>query len=179
MLFRSKPLEISGSYKHTERSMEFDPTIPRIDFSPDGATPGFPDGTAEMKTDFINLGFYVQYLPRLGVTAGFQMVKMELNDYQQKQDLAEFAGIASITPMVEGTQMQWMVGLDYTLDKNAWLSLNFGMVTVENTYNLQVGDAGTAVNLPAYAQNYDGTWPEKFTSKFSQTIVEASINVEF
>ena len=174
-----KPLEISGSYKHTERSMEFDPTIPRIDFSPDGATPGFPDGTAEMKTDFINLGFYVQYLPRLGVTAGFQMVKMELNDYQQKQDLAEFAGIASITPMVEGTQMQWMVGLDYTLDKNAWLSLNFGMVTVENTYNLQVGDAGTAVNLPAYAQNYDGTWPEKFTSKFSQTIVEASINVEF
>jgi hypothetical protein len=84
-------------------------------------------------------------------------------------------------PMVKGKQMQWMVGLDYTLDKNAWLSLNFGMVTVENTYNTALGDPDAAVNLPVYAENVKGDagWPTEFTSKFSQTIVEASINVEF
>jgi len=176
-----KPLEISGSYRHSERTMDFDPTIGRMDLSTDGVTPAVMNGTAEMKMDFINAGLYVQYLPRLGVTAGFQMVTMELNDLQQKQSQAEYAGIAAIAPMVKGTQMQWMVGLDYTLDKNAWLSLNFGMVTVENTYNTGLGNADAAVNLPLYAENVKGDagWPTEFTSKFSQTIVEASINVEF
>ena len=165
----SKPLEISGSYKHSERTMEFDPTIM-----------GTSD-KAEMKTDFINGGFYVQYLPRLGVTAGFQMVTMEMNALQQNMSYMEYAAIATTAPLVKGTQMQWMVGLDYTLDKNAWLSLNFGMVTVENTYNTGIGTADDAVNLPVYAENVkvDGAWPAEFTSKFSQTIVEASINVEF
>jgi hypothetical protein len=176
-----KPLEISGSYRHTERSMEFDPTVGRMDLSTDGVTPAVLSGTGEFKTDFINAGLYVQYLPRLGVTAGFQMVTMELNDLQQKQSFSETAGIASMVPMVKGTQMQWMVGLDYTLDKNAWLSLNFGMVTVENTYNTDMGSPDDAVNLPVYAENVktDAGWPKEFTSKFSQTIVEASINVEF
>ena len=154
--------------------MEYDPTLP--------AFGELINGTAEFKTDFINAGLYVQYLPRLGVTAGFQMITMELNDLQQKQGMREYAAIASTSPMVKGTQMQWMVGLDYTLDKNAWLSLNFGMVTVENTYNTGLGDPNTAVNLPLYAENVkgeDGSWPAEFTSKFSQTIVEASINVEF
>ena len=170
----SKPLEISGSYRHTERSMDYDPTIFGLGESP-------VTGTAEMKTDFINAGLYVQYLPRLGVTAGFQMITMELNDLQQERSALEYAGIAMTAPMVKGTQMQWMVGLDYTLDKNAWLSLNFGMVTVENTYNTGLGTADGAVNLPVYAENVkvDGAWPAEFTSKFSQTIVEASINVEF
>ena len=177
----SKPLEISGSFKHTERTMDFDPSIGRMDLSTDGVTPAVLDGTAEMKTDFINAGIYVQYLPRLGVTAGFQMINMELNDLQQKESFSEYAGIATTAPMVKGTQMQWMVGLDYTLDKNAWLSLNFGMVTVENTYNTAIGDPDAAVNLPVYAENVKGDagWPAEFTSKFSQTIVEASINVEF
>ena len=176
-----KPLEISGSYRHTERTMEFDPTVGRMDLSTDGVTPAVLSGTGEFKTDFINAGLYVQYLPRLGVTAGFQMVTMELNDLQQKQSFSETAGIASMVPMVKGTQMQWMVGLDYTLDKNAWLSLNFGMVTVENTYNTDIGSPDDAVNLPVYAENVktDAGWPKEFTSKFSQTIVEASINVEF
>ena len=176
-----KPLEISGSYRHTERSMEFDPTVGRMDLSTDGVTPAVLNGKGEFKTDFINAGLYVQYLPRLGVTAGFQMVTMELNDLQQKQSFSETAGIASMVPMVKGTQMQWMVGLDYTLDKNAWLSLNFGMVTVENTYNTDIGSPDDAVNLPVYAENVktDAGWPKEFTSKFSQTIVEASINVEF
>ena len=177
----SKPLEISGSFKHTERTMDFDPTVGRMDLSADGITPAVLDGTAEMKTDFINAGIYVQYLPRLGITAGFQMINMELNDGQQKQSQVEYAPIAMTAPMVKGKQMQWMVGLDYTLDKNAWLSLNFGMVTVENTYNTALGDPDAAVNLPVYAENEKGDagWPTEYTSKFSQTIVEASINVEF
>ncbi|SHK76849.1 hypothetical protein [Fibrobacter sp. UWEL] len=156
----SKPLEISGSYRHTERSMD--------------ASAG---GSAEMKTDFINAGLYVQYMPRLGFTAGFQMVNMEMNDLQQMYSAAQFASIATTAPMVTGKQMQWMVGLDYSLDKNVWLSLNFGMVSVENTYNTAVSTAlgGDAVNLPVYA---DETLAE-FTSEFTQTIVEASINVEF
>ena len=165
----SKPLEISGSYKHSERTMEYDAAIM-----------GTAD-KAEFKTDFINAGLYVQYLPRLGVTAGFQMVTMEMNEIQQQRAMAEYAAIATIAPMVKGKQMQWMVGLDYTLDKNAWLSLNFGMVTVENTYNTGLGTADAAVNLPLYAGNVKvgDAWPAEFTSKFSQTIVEASINVEF
>lgn len=163
----SKPLEISGSYRHSERTMEYGQTLPNV-------TP-LMVGSAEMKTDFINAGLYVQYLPRLGITAGFQMVTMEMNDVQQQTSVLQYAGIASIAPMVKGTQMQWMVGLDYSLEKNVWLSLNFGMISVENTYSNALGTAATAVNLPDYA---DKTLPE-FTSEFSQTIVEASINVEF
>ena len=172
-----KPLEISGSYKHSERTMEFDPTV----ISPLTGYTAPMDGKAEFKTDFINAGLYVQYLPRLGITAGFQMINMELNDKQQQQSLADYGAVAVTAPLVKGTQMQWMVGLDYTLEKNAWLSLNFGMVTVENTYNTALGTADAAVNLPVYAENEKGEagWPAEFTSKFSQTIVEASINVEF
>ena len=172
-----KPLEISGSYKHSERTMEFDPTI----ISPLTGYTAPMDGKAVFKTDFINAGLYVQYLPRLGITAGFQMINMELNDKQQQQSLVDYGAVAVTAPLVKGTQMQWMVGLDYTLEKNAWLSLNFGMVTVENTYNTALGTADAAVNLPVYAENEKGEagWPAEFTSKFSQTIVEASINVEF
>lgn len=161
----SKPLEFSGSYRHTERSLEY----------ADGS------GKAEMKTDFINAGLYVQYLPRLGVTAGFQLINMEMNDLQQKESVGQYAHIAAVAPLVSGQQMQWMVGLDYTLDKNVWLSLNFGMVNVENTYNTAMGTADNAVNLPTYAKNEkaEGAWPAQYTSKFSQTLLEASINVEF
>lgn len=160
----SKPLEISGSYRHTERSMDI-----------------AGSDAAEMKVDFINAGIYVQYLPRLGVTAGFQMANMEMNLMQQMNSVGQNALIAPISPVVKGKQMQWMVGLDYTIEKNAWLSLNFGMISVENTYNTAIGDADKSVNLPAYASNekVGGAWGAEFTSKFSQTIVEASINVEF
>lgn len=160
----SKPLEISASYRHTGRTMDYDAL-----------------GSGEANVDFINAGLYVQYLPRLGVTAGFQMANMEMNLVQQGANKLDYSTIATIAPLAKGSQMQWMVGLDYTIEKNAWLSLNFGMVSVENTYNTAFGDADDAVNLPAYASNekVSGAWGAEFTSKFSQTIVEASINVEF
>ena len=176
----SRPLEISGSYKHSERNVEYDSAVYAATGTPAPAN-------AEMKTDFLNAGFYVQYLPRLGFTAGFQMVNMEMNASQQTQSFMDYAAIATIAPMVKGQQMQWMVGLDYTLDKNAWLSLNFGKVMVSNTYNTAIGSPNDAVNLPAYAgqvhdndkKTYSRIWGSEITNKFSQAIVEASINVEF
>ena len=176
----SRPLELSLSYRHSERSLEYDPAI--------YALLGVPaPGKAEMKTEFLNAGFYVQYLPRLGLTAGFQMVSMHMNSTQQKQSVTDYAAIAPIAPLVKGTQMQWMVGADYSLDKHSWLSLNMGMISVNNTYNTSLGNADEAVNLPDYAgDTYDKetkkhsyVWENEFTSKFSQFIVEASINVEF
>lgn len=159
----SKAFEVSGSYRHTGRTMDFEGI-----------------GSAEANVDFINAGLYVQYLPRLGVTAGFQMANMEMNEVQQSASVNSYANIATIVPLAKGSQMQWMVGLDYTIDKNAWLSLNFGMVSVENTYNL-TADADKAINLPIYAvdEKVGNDWPQTYTSQFSQTIVEASINVEF
>ena len=160
-----KPLELSGSYKHSERKIDTD----------NWASLGLVDGTAELKSDFINAGLYVQYLPRLGFTAGFQYVKTEYNTYE---------GLHSglVAPLMSGKQMQWMVGLDYSLAKNAWLSINYGMISVSNEYNTAAvvasGSADEAFNLPSY---YDVSTDAKgkFKHEFSQAIVEASINVEF
>lgn len=159
------PLEISGSYKHSERSIDTD----------GWALAGLVDGTAELKSDFINAGIYVQYLPRLGVTAGFQYITTEYNDFQGM--------ISNLkAPMLKSKQMQWMVGLDYSLASNAWFSLNYGMISVENEYNtvglVAAGSAEGAYNLPDY---YDVTTDQagKYTHEFTQSIIEASINVEF
>ncbi|MCQ2060825.1 MAG: hypothetical protein MJY47_04475 [Fibrobacter sp.] len=157
----NRPLEISGSYKHSERSIDFDPTV--------GA------GTAEIKSDFINGGLYVQYLPRLGFAAGVQMITTEYNDVQ-----ASISGWSA--PMMKSTQMQWMAGVDYTVAENAWLAINFGMISVKNEYNtanlVAAGSSAGAENLPNYydvSKDASGS----FEHEFSQTIVEASINVEF
>ena len=158
----SKPLELSGSYKHSERKADLDAAIV-------GAA-----GTGELKSDFINAGLYVQFLPRLGFAAGLQMITTEYNDIG-----ADYRW--TVAPLMKGTQMQWMAGFDYTVAENAWLSINFGMVNVENEYNtasLVAAGSGGAVNLPDYytvASDPAGS----FKSKFSQTIMEASINVEF
>ena len=165
----SKPLEISGSYKHSDRKIDIE----------GGA------GTAELKSDFINGGLYVQYLPRLGVTGGVQLINTEYNDIQ--------AGISGfVAPLLKSKQMQWMVGLDYSIEKNAWLAVNFGIITVSNEYNtqalvaankagepMQTGTvAGGVFNIPDY---YDVRKDEtgKFKNEFSQTVIEASLNVEF
>lgn len=161
-----KPLELSGSYKHSERKVDTDNWL---------VTKGIADGTAELKSDFINAGLYVQYLPRLGFTAGLQYIKSDYNLYQgiKSEDLA---------PMLNSKQMQWMIGLDYSLAENAWLSLNFGIVSVSNEYNTSAlvaqGSSDGAYNLPDY---YDVSTDVsgKYKHEFSQTLVEASINVEF
>lgn len=165
MLGFKKPLELSGSYKHSERSIDTD----------NWAALGLVDGTAEFKSDFINAGLYVQYLPRLGFTAGFQLINSEYNAYE-----GLISGLAA--PKTTSKQMQWMVGLDYSLADNAWLSLNYGMITVENEYNtatlVAAGSSDGAYNLPSY---YDVSTDVtgKFKHEFSQSIIEASINVEF
>ena len=141
------PLEISGSYKHSERSIDTD----------GWALAGLVDGTAELKSDFINAGIYVEYLPRLGVTAGFQYITTEYNDFQGM--------ISNLkAPMLKSKQMQWMVGLDYSLASNAWFSLNYGMISVENEYNtagLCVGDtrgSQNGQNFPAYRSSNCGRY---------------------
>ncbi len=165
MLGFQKPLELSGSYKHSERSIDTD----------NWAASGIADGTAEIKSDFINAGLYVQYLPRLGFTAGLQYIKTDYNAFQ-----GSISGLSA--PMLNSKQLQWMIGLDYSLAENAWLSLNFGMVSVKNEYNTAtlVANASSdgAYNLPSY---YDVTTDAtgNYKHEFSQSIIEASINVEF
>lgn len=168
----SKPLEISGSYKHSERKADLDPEL-------GGA------GTAELKSDFINGGLYVQYLPRLGVTGGVQLINTEYNTIQ-----SNLSGL--VAPLLKSKQMQWMVGLDYSIEKNAWLAVNFGIITVSNEYNtkalveankagepMETGTVkGGVFNIPDY---YDVSKDKsgKYKNEFSQTIIEASLNVEF
>jgi hypothetical protein len=152
----SKALEVSGSYKHSESKTDL---------------VGGASGT--FKSDFINAGLSVQFLPRLGFTAGFQMIN---TDY----------GIGSINPFVgqdvpvtKSNQKHWMVGFDYLVGENAWLAINYGMIMVQNDYNTAA--LGESIrNLPYYfsANSGDGA-TGTYTHKFSQSIFEASINVEF
>ena len=88
----------------------------------------------------------------------------------------------SVAPVMTGKQMQWMVGLDYTLASNAWFSLNYGIISVANEYNtaalVDASSSKGAYNMPVY---YDVTKDAsgKFKNEFTQSIIEASINVEF
>ena len=181
-----RPLEISGSYKHSERSVDYDPALMGV------------AGTAEFKSNFINAGLYLQYLPRLGLTAGFQQIVSEINDQQAELDAKlTYPNVnRKKNPIMKGTQRQWMVGLDYAMEEHAWLSVNVGQVSVSNEYSLTLGAApGTykvdgeiysykepkdlSMNLPAYYYAPEGAVPAKFTHEFTQMLFEASINVEF
>ena len=190
----NKPLELSGSYKHSERKLDTD----------GWAALGGEDISSSLKSDFINAGLYVQYLPRLGLNAGFQMINTEYDNVQN--------AYTALAPIMKGKQMQWMVGLDYNIEKHAWLAVNFGMMNVKNDYNTgnkvdaydiaynasiaQAKDpaaptdlekqnaekkalaASSTVNLPDYndvIKNQSRT----YTHEFSQMILEASLNVEF
>lgn len=176
----SKPLEISGSYKHSERTLETDNWAQY-------AAMGLPlvDETTSLKSDFINAGLYVQYLPRLGVNLGFQMINSEMVSLNQ----LNMFGVGYKNPKVKGSQMQWMVGLDYNIAHNAWLAVNFGMVSVSNEYNTSrsitidgegnaSADYSGAKNLPDFISSTDGL-SGTYTFEFTQTVLEASINVEF
>ncbi len=172
MLGFDRPLELSGSYKHSSKKQSLD----------DSFAGQFASLEGELKLDYISGGLYFQYLPRLGLAGGIQMIDMELNEVASVTKSSPFAGY--VTPLIKGKQMQWMAGLDYTIAKGVFFALNFGIITVENTYNTSTGAIGA--NLPDYAEvktydadgNETGFVPE-FKHKFSQTVVEALLNVDF
>lgn len=153
MLGFKLPLELSGSYKHSSRKM--------------GMAGVAADG--ELKCDFINAGIYAQYLPRLGVSAGLQYINMNLDDLASLTK----GGRGYDVPLIKGKQMQWMAGLDYTLTESAWLSLSYGIISVENSYNVT---SGTGANLNYAVLNSGET---SYKHSFTQSIVEATVNVDF
>lgn len=165
------PLELSGSYKHAERSIS----------------------DAEFKTDFINVGLYARYWKRLGVSVGAQRIDAELNPQGALLQQAMMGNLkATIAPIMKGKQIQWMAGLDYTLAPHAWLALNYGQASVSNSYavdgllggkynsktNAFVAD--TETNLPDYmaASSREST-ASRLRHKFVRDIVQATVNVEF
>ncbi|MCL2261438.1 MAG: hypothetical protein FWC15_08820, partial [Fibromonadales bacterium] len=134
-----KPLELSGSYKNSSKEQEW-----RL------------HGKAEYESDFINASLYYRFFRRFGLTLGYQQINSDLNaagTLLQKMQ-AEALGLQvptgallgtrvdplKIVPIVKTVQNQWMAGIDYTVAKNAWLSINYGIMGVENTYKLQDGD---------------------------------------
>ena len=171
----SLPLELSGSYKHAERSIS----------------------SAEFKTDFINAGIYARYWKRLGVSAGFQMINAELNEAGALLQEASMSNLkVSVAPVMKGKQMQWMVGLDYTLAPHAWLAINYGQATVKNTYSVTGLEGSllggeynvsnnsfvpaTETNLPDYVaiENREST-ASQVEHEFTRSVLQATINVEF
>jgi len=160
----SKPVSFSGSFKQSSSKADAIPS----ELNPTAVS-------AEVKSSFVNVGFSAQFLPRVGFTAGFQMIN---TDY----------GVGSINsmvgldvPLLKSKQTHWMVGFDYTVAENAWLSINYGMINVSNDYNTAA--LGQARNLPDYYEAPEaapGTEPATtYKHEFSQSIFEASINVEF
>ena len=171
----SLPLELSGSYKHAERSVS----------------------SAEFKTDFINAGIYARYWKRLGIAAGVQMINAELNSAGAMMQQISMSNLkVDIAPIMKGKQMQWMVGLDYTLAPHAWLAINYGQATVENTYSV-TGLSGSLLdgeysasnnifvpaaetNLPDYiAIEKRNSSASQVKHEFTRSILQATINVEF
>jgi hypothetical protein len=178
--FEQNPLELSGSYKHSAKEQEWR----RYE----------KYGKAEYSSDFINAGFYYRFFRKFGLTFGYQQINSDLNTAGalRQKDQAEASGLKiKIVPIVKATQNQWMLGIDYTVAPHAWLSVNYGIMSVENTYNLRydedslVGDDGaidnsSRTNLPGYAAA-NGVSPgsTELKHEFSRNILEATINVEF
>jgi len=169
-------VELSGSYKHSAKEQEWQ------DF-----------GTAEFNSDFINAGFYWRFFRRFGLTFGYQQISSELNTPGANVQAMQTSNLkVTIVPVINAKQNQWMAGVDYTVAKNAWLSINYGIISVENTYKLKtdtysyVYDSGdnkkinTGTNLPIYSViNAIGNDVDELKHSFSQNIIEATINVEF
>ena len=152
----NKPVELSGSFKHSESE-----------------TSVKTGEAAKLTSNFINAGFSFQFLPRLGITGGFQMID---TDYGIRSP-NPFVGLD--VPVTKSNQKHWMIGFDYLVGDNAWLAINYGMIMVQNDYNTAA--LGESLrNLPDYfsATLGDGA-SGTYTHKFSQSIFEASINVEF
>jgi hypothetical protein len=178
--FELNPLELSGSYKSSAKEQEWDAF-----------------GNAKYTSNFINAGLYYRFFRKFGLTFGYQQINSDLNTDGADMQRAQTENLkVSIVPIVKAKQNQWMAGLDYTVAKNAWLSINYGIMNVENTYKLKtdkysfVDDDGNIArqdqitNLPTNMPNYaivNGVEPGNVELKheFSRNILEATINVEF
>jgi len=182
----SNPMEFSGSYKHSQKEQTFDDDE-------------YESGKAKAKfsSDFINGGFYWRFFKRFGLTFGYQRINSDLNsvgaELVKNSNAPNYVGATGawkvkILPIVKSTQDQWMAGLDYTLAPHAWLSINYGVMNVENTYDVEgyVTKATkpdrwiiTGTNLPDYLVASVPENAEKLKHKFSRSMLEAAINVEF
>lgn len=151
-------LELSGSYKYSTKEID----------------------KASMNSDFINGGLYWRYFKRFGVSAGFQMIRTNINSGMANFEQAMTSNLnVSVAPIMQGRQMQWMVGLDYTLAPHAWLSMNYGQISVENKYRTRGLTLGET-NVPDYiAALPDNDGASKITHEFTQSIIDARINIEF
>ncbi|GBU25878.1 hypothetical protein R83H12_02538 [Fibrobacteria bacterium R8-3-H12] len=161
-------IELSGSYKSSAKEQEWNGL-----------------GNAEYASDFINAGLYYRFYRRFGLTLGYQQINSDLNlvgsDIQKS--LTNNLKV-SVVPITVSKQNQWMAGLDYTVAKNAWLSINYGIMNVENTYDMRgfidkdKQDIARGTNLPGYIV-VNGTAGQELSHEFSRNILEATINVEF
>jgi len=172
-------VELSGSYKSSKKEQQWN------DF-----------GLTEYTSDFINAGLYYRFYKRFGLAFGFQQINSNLNMPGANALNSVLSDTTSnlklripIVPIINSKQNQWMVGLDYTVAKNAWLSVNYGIISVENTYQLKtdvyryVDDTGKITpetNIPGYAVvNAIAPGAAELKHEFSRNILEATINVEF
>jgi len=166
-------VELSGSYKRSEKEQQWDDL-----------------GKAQYISDFINGGLYYRFYKRFGLAFGFQQINSGLSTVGASVINAQTSNLkVPIVPIVKSTQKQWMAGLDYTVAKNAWLSVNYGIMNVENTYKLKtdtysyVDDEGKITpetNMPGYAVvNSIAAGETELKHEFSRNILEATINVEF
>jgi len=186
--FEKNPLELSGSYRHSQKEQVFDDDEYEL-------------GKAKsvFNSDFINAGLYWRFFRRFGLTFGYQHINSDLNpvgaDLVKSKNSPDYAGATGawkvkILPVVKSTQDQWMAGFDYTVAPHAWLSINYGIMNVENTYDVEgfVSPATnkpldrwviTGTNLPDYLVADVPEDAEKLKHKFSRSMLEAAINVEF
>jgi len=166
--FELNPLELSGSYKNSAKEQDWDNW-----------------GQAKYTSDFINASLYYRFYKRFGLTFGYQQISSSLNLSGSDAQKGQMDNLKiSIVPIVDAKQNQWMAGLDYTVAKNAWLSINYGIMNVENTYDMRGfennGNIARGTNLPGYiVVNGTEAGKEELKHEFSRNILEATINVEF
>jgi hypothetical protein len=181
--FEKNPLELSGSYKSSAKEQEW------ASF-----------GKTEFTSDFINAGLYYRFYKRFGLTFGYQQINSELNlaGAEAQRTMSESFDLkVKIVPVVKATQNQWMAGIDYTIAPHAWLSINYGTIKVENTYNVKdfvvkeekTNEKGEpyfyytyarGTNLPGYiVVSESEAEKQELKHEFSRNILEATINVEF
>jgi len=166
--FELNPLELSGSYKKSAKEQQW------VDF-----------GKAEFTSDFINAGLYYRFYKRFGVTFGYQQISSDLNLAGASAQIVQTANLRiPVVPIVNAKQNQWMAGIDYTIAPNAWVSINYGIMSTENTYGIEnfVDENGnfSSTNLPGYViANGTEAGKRELKHEFSRNILEATINVEF